>query len=301
MIFALYDYLQYAFRRGRFGDNQRSGMGMGHYGSLSQELLSDMRKGDIILTQRLDSKFSWAMMYFTSSAIDHAAIYLGDGKIAHMTLGGFKEHKLGVLTKNSRTLPLRFAPNGGEDPFDFGDGYSRLEPRRRMPSHRLPPKAQLIWAGIRINLGLHSDRFRWKFLADILVIGMVLDLMTVWATGFPVFCSIAASACLFASASALVLSVRQKFGAKLKPLSHPDLAFRAFSENGGVMLSNLGPLVCFRPIGILPLDTFRALGGESPEDGSQDELEPIRQYIRDVVKYWDLADATSYSKYQNRD
>lgn len=273
---------------------------MGHYGSLSPDLLKDMRKGDIILTQRLDSKFSWAMMYFTSSAVDHAAIYLGDEKIAHMTLNGFKEHRIGVLTKNSLTLPLRFAPTGGEDPFDFDDDYSTLEPQSRKLSHRLPPKAQLIWAGVRINLGLHPDRFRWKFLADILVLGIALDLVTIWGTGFPIFSSVAALICLFAATNKVIATARQKWGAKLKPMSHPDLAFRAFSKNGGLMLSNLGPLVVFRPIGILPLDTFRALGGESPEDGAQDELEPIRKYIRDVIKYWDLADATSYSKHQNR-
>lgn len=286
MIFAALDYLQYRRRKGRFGENQKSGMGLGFLGRFPDEVVAELEIGDFIVTQRLDSWFSWAMLYFSSSAIDHVALYIGDGRIAHVTLSGYKEHSVHVFGPHTRLMAFRLAPPDGGNPFHFEDGYREME-RRRRPSHILPPKLQLTWVGARIVAGLHPERFRWKFLVDLLLLGVGIDLISFWITEIPFATVLATIAAILFAMIFGVNQLRLALGAKLERLNHPDLMMRVFGNTGGVMFTSLGPLVA-SDFGLLPVKAFRALGRKRPEDSPDDELEPLRKHIRDTIKRWNL-------------
>jgi len=304
MIFAALDYWCFRRQSGRYSDGKDANMRLAHHGPLPQSVIDELQIGDMILTQRLDSRFSWAMQYFSSSMVDHAAIYKGEGRIAHITLSGFREHSVKVFGKGFKVLPIRLAPFMG-DPFDFDEkGY---DDSYRGPADRdidrqplFPAKAQLVFVGIRIVAGVYPDRFRWKFLADLVLCGIILDLMTYWLTGVAAFTG---TSLIFASVASIIygtMRLRQHFGARLRRMNHPDLLMRVVGRNGGLLFTTMGPLVLWQR-SILPLHVFRALGRQRPEDSPDDEFEAIRQNIRDTIESWDLAGSVGVSKNEERD
>jgi len=290
MLFAALDFLHYRRRTGRFGDDQRSVMSLGFLGQLPDDVIADLEIGDFILTQRLDSWFSWAMLYFTSSSIDHVALYIGDGRIAHVTLSGFKKHSIHVFGSSTRVIALRFAPPSGPIPFEFDDGFAdgyKDFDDKQDSSNTLSPKIQLALVGAQIVAGLYPDRFRWKFLLDFIVLGLGLDLVFFWLINVPLFTVVlTVVAALFAVIFG-INRLRMALGARVERLNHPDHMMRAFKKTGGMMFTSLGPLVAC-DLGFLPIKALRALGRERPQDSPDDKLEPLRQYIRDILECWNL-------------
>lgn len=262
MLFASLDYIQYRRRTGRFGDDQRSLLSLGWLGRIPDDVIANLEIGDCILTQRLDSWFSWAMLYLTSSPIDHVALYIGDGRIAHVTLNGFKEHSIHVFGSNTRVLPIRFAPPSGTSPFEFNDGYTdgfRDFDDKEESSEPLPAKIQLTMVGAQIIGGFYPDRFCWKFLLDLVMLGLLLDLAFFWLISAPFFTAVMAGT---AAISATIFGIRQLMkvlGYRVERLNHPDTMARAFKNTGGVLFTSLGPLVAC-DLGLLPIKAFRALG-----------------------------------------
>lgn len=262
---------------------------MAFLGGLPTKVVADLWPGDMIFTQRLDSRLSWAMMYFTSSPIDHVAIYAGDGKIAHVTLSGFKMHSIHVFGKNTRVLPVRLAPPREPlaDKPDLDKIITKWTARELPERHPLPAKLQLVLIGLGIAFGVHAERFRWKFQADIAIMAVALDLLTHSFTRMPIFSVLACLAACLTLVNLARARRRDKTNMQHERFSHPDIAYRFFFNWGGLMFTTIGPLVV-SALGLMPLKLFRALGRKCAEDGTDDELEPIGQDIDNFLERWNV-------------
>ncbi|QNE30749.1 NlpC/P60 family protein [Sphingomonas sp. NBWT7] len=301
MLFTIFDYLQYAFKRGRYGPNQRDGgMAMAYVDKISDEAVAQMRAGDAIFTQRLDSFKSWAMMYMTTSPIDHAAIYKGDGRIVHMTLDGFKEHSLRSVTKGARVLPVRFLRGSEETPFDPPKGLGVIV-RRHRPSHVLPPRLQLAWVAVRIWHGFHPERFRWKFAADTILLALVLDALLLTYLKLPVAIPTLSLSVICMIANFCFHKARLLRNREYELLSHPDIGYYSFFRIGGAIISKIGTLVAFRPIGLLPAKAFLALGSERPDDPTPDKFQEFREGIRYIIEDLSLGPITKHTEDEQRE
>lgn len=300
MLFALYDWWQYRRKSGRYGQYQNSCMALAHIGGVPDELLRDLRVGDVILTQRLDSWLSWAMMYFTSSPIDHAAIYIGDARIFHVTLNGSKEHSIHVFGRNTRLLPIRFAlPDQTATQADFSDQPPDPPDTKKRFIHNFAPKIQLALVALRIVAGFHPERFKWKFLADAFLLAACIDLLLYGL--FRVLLVSPAVAALIGMALFNFVKfyfLRLLNGSPPEPSSHPDLLERAFFNSGGIVLSPLGPLV-ISELGILPLKVFSTLTGQSADDGTPNELQELRKRVLDVAEGLDACVSSSIPEDKN--
>lgn len=241
MLYALYDYIQYKTRNGKYGDDpDQNMMAMGHLGKVSNTSLDQLEEGDIILTQKLDSIMSWGVMYFGSSLIDHIAFYIGNGRILHMTLAGSKVHKLSVFNKHTRILPVRaHFPKAEKKTNVSGEIKTTTENRsRKTLSHYLPPKFQLVWAAIRVMFGLHQDRFRWKFLIDCIVIYTLLDLTTYFGTGYVLFFILSLIQILSVFLNKVLYWNKKRKGEQIEPFSHPDLFLHSIDHYGATFFTN---------------------------------------------------------------
>jgi len=218
-------------------------MALGHMGKLHARIINQLKEGDIILTQRLDSFFSWGMMYFANSFVDHIAIYIGEGKILHMTLGGSKIHKLSVFGSKTRVLPVRLniekihsqqAENINEKKQMHTD---EARTRKRL-SHFLPPKLQLVWGAIRIMLGLHQERFKWGLYLDILIVCIILDVLLYISVGKIFLLYIAAAWLTFVIINLVIYRIKRHLKIPHEPLSHPDLFWISIQEYGATLFVN---------------------------------------------------------------
>lgn len=279
MIFALIDYVQYRLRAGRYGDHQRDG-GMGalaFVGGIPEDVVAELRPGDIIFAQRLDSALSWATMYFGSSPVDHVAIYGGDGNVIHATLGGVKEHTLRVLALNARVLIVKdFASvvRGLDEP-PTGGVLALL----RRWSRGLPPKGQLAMAAVEIVLGFYPASFRWKFFADVVIMCVIIDAVVYLL--LHIYFALPA-ALILGCVIAVNLSIyafRKWRGRPYQLHIDAGTAYRNFFRNGGPMVTKLGTFVVC-DLGLVPLKVFLALGGQGSDDGADDKLQESGEFGR---------------------
>lgn len=249
MIFALSDLLRYRLWRGHYGsDPGKNIMALGHTGRLPTETLQQLSPGDIILSQRMDSLLSWAIMYFGGYAVDHVAIYTGDGKVTHMTLSGVKVHSVNALARCARVLPFR--------PFGLDDEDAALEDspisagrhsKGAVKEHRhgeasvgadvegnvLPPHLQLLLGGMEIVLGLRPTSFRWRYYLDVGFTAIAVDLLLWPINYFPM------TTTLWAVWLMVLIGMRVKFhfqlraGQRFQYDSHPGLMMRHMLNQGG--------------------------------------------------------------------
>jgi len=286
MLFALFDYIQFARRTGRYGPNQNSNMAIAFEGPPPSEALADMLPADLFFTQRLDDWFSWAMMYFSSSSVDHCGIYVGDGKVVHQTFRGVKEHRLDFVAEGARFLVVRLDTRSfervdkkkeDEEP-EHPDGMPKLSLYQRFP-----PRAQLTWVAVKIVLGFYPERFRWKFLGDVGMMAALLDAGTIWFSGFPYALTIAAVLAVIAAGNQLRWRIwRWRKRPPPEPMSHPDLLLRIFFRAGGLMLTNLGPIVV-GGFGLLPLAAAKKLA--TPIEGETDpKHEEVRKEFEEMLE-----------------
>lgn len=255
MLFALHNFIQYRLRRGPYGSQQRdAAMGNAFVDSIPREIIENVPPGTLVFTQRLNSWKSWAMMYFTSSQIDHAGIIGPDGRLMHMTFQGFRQHHLVTFAVGTRILFFDPDVVGVRDPME---APGRLH-QAGMRLAKWPAEVQLAWAAALINLGRFPDRFKIKFLIDIAILTALIDGIS-WALGGPAFAFYGAAFALAATIFNLVsAAIDRKRGLPPRIISHPDLGYRACFRLGGILVTKLGPLVV-SGLGIMPTHIFSAI------------------------------------------
>lgn len=296
MLFALFDYLQYRLRKGPYGpDQDDAAMGVfSHYGEVPEHVIEQLRVGDFVYTQRLDSYLSWAIMYFASSSIDHCAVYAGNGEVGHMTLGGTRKHSLNAVARGARVLLVR--------PTIKSLGWAALKPREdggyldRSPRFfsGWPPKLQFACGGIQIAVGIYPDRWKWQFLADIGLLALAIDLPTWLFFHFVAAFPLAGVAALVTLYNMTVYWLGRTHNKPFEIISHPDIGYRAFFQDGGIIFGGYDTYVIGQAWGIVPLGLFQAflsdagVTSKGPDDGSPDILQEIGKRVRDVVKSGDF-------------
>lgn len=248
MIFALIDLFRYRFRLQHYGDDPRQNLlALGHTHRVAEETLKVIAAGDIIICQRMDSLLSWAIMYFGGRyAVDHVAIYVGDGKVIHATLAGVKEHSIHALARGARVLPFSFYVDNGEPTFArpksrFSQGDNASEPARNDPtdiSHQdasplLPPHLQLLLAGVAIVLGLRPTSFRWQYYWDIGITAALIDLLLWPINHFPMACTIWTAWLIVLIRLRIRFRSQLRSGCNFEPDSHPGLVVRIMMRRGG--------------------------------------------------------------------
>jgi cell wall-associated NlpC family hydrolase len=77
-----------------------------YVGALPEEVMLILEDGDLILVGNFGWWISWLIMYLTNSQISHIAVYVGDGKILHATVGG-AEIALRCLQRGSEFETVR--------------------------------------------------------------------------------------------------------------------------------------------------------------------------------------------------
>lgn len=249
MIFALIDLCRYRFRLGHYGDDPgKNIMALGHTNRVTEETLQVMAEGDMVICQRMNSMLSWAIMYFGGGyAVDHVAIYIGDGKVIHATLSGVKVHSIHTLACGARVLPFRLYGLDEADP-----GFKERSPRtvqdeavnstKEAPANPgnasgqqdvLPPYLQLLMAGIGIALGLQPMSFRWHYYLDLGLMAALLDLFLWKINQFPMACTIWGGWLLVLVQLRVRFRAQLRAGRKFKPDSHPGLAVQTMWSQGG--------------------------------------------------------------------
>lgn len=286
MIFSLVDLYNYKRRKGRYGQNAvGTFMTMGFENRVPAETIDMLEPGDALFTQRMDSLTSWAIMYFSSSEIDHGAVYIGDGRALHMTLGGSKVHSINAIASGARILPIRFGRHPSEVPFDLPKDAKPKVYHPKFPISLLPTKLQFVWGGIRILVGLHPDRFRWHHIIDLLVLCFLIDVAALWFTKWPYVTTAGCLITVLAVLNLARLKLYTKLGGKITYLSHPDLGWRSFSRIGGTMFTNLGPLV-LTDFGILPLGAFLSMSRKGADNSAPHELKELCKSARHLAERW---------------
>jgi hypothetical protein len=294
MLFALIDYFQFARRVGRYGVNQQSNMAIAFDGPPPPEAVDDMLPGDAFVTQRLDDWFSWAMMYFSSSCIDHCGIYVGNGKVFHQTFTVSKEHELDYVAEGTRFLAIRLDTRSFErvdkdkKPEKVSEAAARASKPRLYP--RLPARLQLSWVGVKIVLGFYPERFKWKFVADVVILAALVDAGTIWFSGFPFVLAGAAIVALIAAGNQVRWWLwRWQKRPPPEPMSHPDLLLRIFFRSGGLMFTRIGPIVV-GDFGLLPLAAAKKLA--APIEGDSDlQLEEFQKGFRELLESLNVLDS----------
>lgn len=302
MIFALVDRWRFVRKKGKYGDNQPDGgMAIAFDCGVPPDVVEDLRPGDMIFTQGTKSWLSWAMLYLTSSPVNHVANYIGDGNVLHMTLSGSKIHPLRVLAKDARVLPVRLNPICMDVWFAVTEAEEyRMGPKKKKISHHLPPKCQLAWVAILIVLGFFPDRFRWKSLFDILLLLFTIDLLSFYLFDFIFMFPIAGVVGITGILNWLGARWQDWIGHQTRALSHPDIAYRAFFQTGGLVFTRLGTLFTCE-IGILPLNMALSLSRERPDDSSDDQFQKARQFFYDSLEGLDIIQKTNNSEDKDRD
>jgi hypothetical protein len=190
MFFALYDYIQYRKRSGRYEkDINKSGslMGRAYDGELPDSVFSKLRPGDIIFTAEFGWWVSWLIMYLTSSNVSHVAWYMGNRTIIHATLEGIIRAPVESLySPDTRLLPcLWFIPD---------EKRKDIEPYIMENKERFYyDKILVLKKGLYIILGRDWSLFRWKFFFDISLFFILLDLVVFYLIEFPIFSFLSAA------------------------------------------------------------------------------------------------------------
>jgi hypothetical protein len=293
MIFALFDYVQYHLKRGRYGADQKdAAMGyLSHYGEIPDGVISELIPSDVIFTQRLDSLMSWGPMYFGSASVDHVGVYIGNGLIAHMTLSGPRRHHLNVVARGARVLAVRPTVQAMQESFsgmdDPGGEYRRTDggyhDRSSAFWHRLLPDLQLFFYLPRILTGYYPAKYKWQFTADIFLIALLLDIPFWFGVHIVVALPMAAIAGVRTAYNLVKYRLGRKTNNRYRVLSHPDIAYRGFFTGGGIIFAGSDTYV-LGPWGIMPIGMLRSLMHGATSEGSlPDDLQEIANRIRHAV------------------
>ncbi|WP_323768155.1 hypothetical protein [Antarctobacter sp.] len=291
MIFALIDLTQYVLRRGRYGKNQKDGgMHLAFVDHVPDEIVEQMNVGDMIVTQRFNSLLSWAMMYFTSSPVDHVAIYAGEGEVFHMTLSGSKIHSLRSFSKGARVFIARMGLEGQEWVRVTKEQESQLDKGSYL-IHMFPPKIQMLFGALKIVTGQYPDRMKPRIVADALLTCILFYLLVLMFFDTHIG---AIPLCVYLAAASYYLfrnTLRKLRGKAPVIMSHPDNAYHAFYQSGGLMFTTMGPIVVCE-LGLLPLKVVFRLARKRPDDSPDDKFEVAREFFSNLIEGWNLHPTT---------
>jgi hypothetical protein len=182
MLFAALDYYNYRRESGRYSRDAGDDIMCGAFKeSLPDILVCSLEPGDPIVSGNFGWWVAWLIMYLTSSQISHIALYAGNRKIIHQTLGGPVYGSIEDLFGSSeRLLAIKMPPlkDGGQKKVL---GPSSIPNIAKNPY----PTGLVIEKGLQILTGRDGHRFRVKFLADaILIITLIsspLLIISTWA------------------------------------------------------------------------------------------------------------------------
>lgn len=172
MLFALYDYVQYRLRAGRYAmGSPRSIMGAAFEGAIPGRTLAELQAGDVLFLAHYGSRVSWPLMYLGGCEITHMALFVGDGRIVHQTLGGPAKQVLsGLSDPEMRFLPLKLRTTEAQRQV-----LSMAADQIVADGSKYDWKS--IWTiGRRAVLGRYLRCFRWWFLPDVFFVLLLLDL-----------------------------------------------------------------------------------------------------------------------------
>jgi len=228
MIFALYDYLCYRARSGRYSRNYSANhMAAAWDCPLPEQTLSLLTTGDILLYQSFNSISSWLIMYGTSSHVSHIGVYVSKGKIFHSTppLGAILEDIKNTYSPATRILPLHM-PSQIAVSVDIIAEQDELE-RLKMPYGY----SAVISKALNIATARLAPFFRWRFFGDVFTAFLVADCLLFALTGIYGLTSL--------SLAYLLLVLTNLIRWKLKPLNlgengPPCFGFLVMKANGGV-------------------------------------------------------------------
>ncbi|MGB7433659.1 MAG: hypothetical protein WA921_14430 [Ahrensia sp.] len=289
MILALWDYCNYWRRKGRYS-NEQPDAAMGQNAFVDEvpvEEVARFQVGDIVFTQRLNSFASWAMLYLTSSSVDHVGIYAGDGKIAHRTLEGAGMHSLRSIAKGARVLVVRMSDEElAHWSYEVESTIDRIDKGSKV-HHSFPPKIQLLIGGIYLIHGKYTDRFKlrlWsEFFLTITIFFGTLSYFTgiITLLAFPTL-SLFALIYYFSKNLLRLLLKKQPI-----TISHPDIGYHAFFKVGGLMFTKMGP-IAVTDLGLLPLKIVLGFASQRPDDGSDNKFKEASEFFRDLLKNWNI-------------
>lgn len=258
MIFALADWLRYRLCLGQYSDDpSKNILALGHTYRVAEETLKVIEPGDIIICQRMNSLLSWAIMYFGGRyAVDHVGIYIGEGKVLHLTLLGVKRHSIHSLARGARILPFRPyerdktaaefqspQPSVVENNSDalVREALSDKAIAESYEKVAVKPHLQLLLRGIRIVLGLEPTSFSWKYYFDLGLVAASLDLLLWPLNQFPMVCTLWGTWLLVLIRLRILFHVQLRSGQKFKRDSHPGLVILLMRDYGGYIFPS-GPV-----------------------------------------------------------
>lgn len=177
MIFALLDYWQYRRLPGRYGILHReSVIRFAFRGSLPEELIEVLRPGDAIFVQTLNSFLSWSVMYLTKSEFSHVATYMGNSLISHATTSGLVIEPIAhIFSPDALILPCSLKLSEEES--------KKLADFHRANEGRPYSWSSVIRKGVRILTGREPWFFRWTFIADLIIVLGLLDILLFMCCG----------------------------------------------------------------------------------------------------------------------
>jgi hypothetical protein len=295
MLLAIWDYYQYRQRRGRYSDLQSDGgMAMAFVDEIPEDQIRQFRDHDMVFTQRLDSFLSWAMMYVTSSPVDHVGVF-NNGKVLHKTLSGARLHSIRAFSRGCRVLIVRMSRKQLSHFMYETEAYVERIDRGSPWLHSLPPKAQIAIGGIKSIHGKYADRFRWPLWAEWFFTSFIASALIWYVSGY-----ITSFILPILSVSALlyfwtVNLYRKISGSPALTMSHPDLHYRTFFKVGGLMFTKMGPLAISQ-LGIFPLKVVLGFARQRTDNGPDDDFEKARKFFSDLSEGWDVVGFSEEAK-----
>ena len=251
------------------------------------EEVNRLQHGAFILTQRLNSFTSWAMLYVTKSSVDHAAIYAGDGNVFHMTLSGSKLHSLRSLAKGARVLILRMSrAELGQWSYETQLTNERIDKGSKF-EHSFPPKIQLIIGGLYSIHGKYPDRFNFVLWFEFFLTLSFFVWIVYFFSGLITLTVLPLLSVFFLAyfaAKNLLRSIQKK---PAMAMSHPDIGYQAFLKVGGLMFTRMGPITV-TDLGLLPLNVILGFARQRTDDSADDKFKETRQFFRDLLKGWNI-------------
>ena len=295
MIFAAWDFVQYKRQKGRYGENPLdASLHISFREEVPEYVIRQLNVGDMILTQRLDNWLSWAIMHFTKSPFDHMAMYAGDGKVAHMTLEGGKQHSLRTLAKGARVVIFRLGHERHKWLKEYQHDKQKIDVSGAFTKH-LHPKAHFALGALWIASGRYPDMFQIRIAVDTILILLAFEMILGLTMGLHFGAALLILYLVLLALNLSKFAYRRMVGKVHPIISQPSMSFRWLMKSGGLMFTTLGPIVVC-DLGLVPLKVILRLTRQSTDYGTDHKLKEAGEFFSHLVEGWDLKPETKESE-----